>query len=135
MIKVSIEYEGGLRCKATHGPSGVSIQTDAPIDNQGKGALFSPTDLVATALGSCIATVLGIVAERKGWNLTGLRVEVIKEMTPSAPRRIAKLAADVWLPVTLPPADRELVERTACQCPVHHSLRPEIDAPIVFHWP
>ena len=135
MIKVSIEYEGGLRCKATHGPSGVSLQTDAPVDNHGKGELFSPTDLVATALGSCLATVLGILAERKGWDLKGLRVEVVKEMTQSAPRRIARLATEVWLPLALPPADRELVEQTARNCPVHHGLHPDIDAPIVFHWP
>jgi len=135
MIKVSIEYQGGLRCKATHGPSGVIIQTDAPVDNHGKGELFSPTDLVATALGSCIATVLGILADRKGWDLTGLRVEVAKEMSLHPPRRIAKLAADVWMPLALTPADRDVVERTARTCPVHQSLHPEIDALIVFHWP
>ena len=120
---------------ATHGPSGVTLQTDAPVDNHGKGELFSPTDLVAAGLGSCIATVLGIVAERKGWDLNGLRVEVIKEMTQSAPRRIARLATDVWMPQALPPADRDLVERSARTCPVHQSLHPQIDAPIVVHWP
>lgn len=76
MVNISIEYQGGLRCEATHGPSGVKLQTDAPVDSHGKGALFSPTDLVATALSSCIATVLGLVAERKAWDLKGLRVEV-----------------------------------------------------------
>jgi uncharacterized OsmC-like protein len=134
MIKVSIEYEGGLRCKATHGPSGVTLQTDAPVDNHGKGEQFSPSDLVATALGSCIATVLGIVAERKGWDLKGLRVEVSKDMSQGAPRRIARLFTEVWPPLSLSPADRDLAERTARTCPVHSSLHPEIDAPIVFHW-
>lgn len=135
MVKVSVEYQGGLRCEATHGPSGVRLQTDAPVDNHGKGQLFSPTDLVATALGSCIVTVLGIVAEQKAWDLKGLRVEVTKEMTPTPPRRIARLNAEVWLPLALPPADRELVEKTALHCPVHRSLHPDIEAPIVFHWP
>ena len=135
MIKVTIEYLDGLRCKATHGPSGVSIQTDAPVDNHGKGELFSPTDLVATGLGSCISTVIGILAERKGWALKGLRVEVVKEMTQHPPRRIARLAADVWMPLALTPAERDVVERTARTCPVHQSLHPEIEAPIVFHWP
>lgn len=135
MVKVSIEYQGGLRCEATHGPSGVKLQTDAPVDNHGKGELFSPTDLVATALGACMATVLGIVAERKAWDLKGLRVEVSKEMTQTPPRRIAKLSAEVWMPLALAGTERELAEKTALHCPVHRSLHPEIDAPIFFHWP
>jgi uncharacterized OsmC-like protein len=95
VIKVSIEYEGGLRCKATHGPSGVTLQTNAPVGNRGRGEQFSPSDLVTTALGSCIATVLGIVAERKGCDLKGLRVVVSKDMSQSTSRRIVRLFTDV----------------------------------------
>ena len=135
MVKVSITYQGRLRCQAEHGPSGVNLQTDAPVDNHGKGELFSPTDLVATALGACIATMCGLVAEDKGWDLQGLRVEVVKEMSSNAPRRIVRLAAEVWPPRALAPADRALLEQSARTCPVANSLHPAIEVPIVFHWP
>lgn len=87
MVQMKIEYTGDLRCRATHGPSGSQIETDAPADNHGKAERFSPTDLVGAALASCIATTLGIVALRKGWNLRGMRVEVEKDMTTSPPRK------------------------------------------------
>ena len=135
MVKVTVEYLGNLRCKVTHGPSGVAIETDAPGDNQGKGELFSPTDLVGAALGTCIETVVGILARRKGWNVDGMKVEVVKDMSQTGPRRIASLRSDVWMPLSLAPADREAVERAAHTCPVHHSLHPDIDAAITFLWP
>ena len=92
MVKVAIEYSGELHCVATHGPSGRKLETDAPVDNQGKGESFSPTDLVATALGTCMATIMGIYAQRHGIDLRGMKMEVTKEMTQAPPRRrIARL--------------------------------------------
>src|ERR1700743_237867 len=97
-----ITYEGELRTVATHVQSGTEIETDAPTDNQGKGESFSPTDLVATALGSCMATIMGIYARQKEIDLDGMRIEVAKEMTSAPPRRIAKLTSDIWMPEGLP---------------------------------
>lgn len=135
MVSMSITYEGGLRCAAVHGPSSSKIETDAPADNHGRAERFSPTDLVGAALASCIATTLGIVALRKGWQLEGLRVDVKKEMTSSGPRRIARLPVEVHMPVAMPAEGREEVLRIAQTCPVHKSLHPDIEAPIVIHWP
>ncbi|HVY12882.1 MAG TPA: OsmC family protein [Alphaproteobacteria bacterium] len=130
MVKIALEYTGGLHCVATHGPSGRKLETDAPVDNQGRGESFSPTDLVATGLGSCMATLMGIWANRHGVDLTGMRVEVIKEMSKDTPRRIARLATEIWVPV----AKNEALERAALTCPVHHSLHPDIEKPVTFHW-
>lgn len=134
MVKVSINYEGGLRCAATHGPSGKAVVTDAPVDNHGKGESFSPTDLVATALGTCMATIMGIVAERHHIDLKGMKVEVIKEMSTDTPRRIARLATIIDVPLPANHPQRELLERGALTCPVHQSLHPGIDKPLEFRW-
>jgi uncharacterized OsmC-like protein len=134
MVKITGEYRGDLHCVATHGPSGRTLETDAPVDNQGRGEAFSPTDLVATALGTCILTTVGIVARRLGLDLTGARFEVTKEMSTDAPRRLARLATHLWLPLPRS-ADREgALERAAHTCPVHESLAPTVDQPIVIHW-
>jgi putative redox protein len=133
MVEVTINYEGGLRCLSTHGPSGSVIATDAPVDNHGRGEAFSPTDLVAAALGSCMATIMGILAERKGLPLEGTRITVRKEMT-AAPRRIAKLETDIYLPLPADHPDRALVENAALTCPVHRSLLEEIEKPVSFHY-
>ena len=134
MVRMQVEYRGALRCTARHEPSGTVIETDAPVDNCGKGERFSPTDLVGAALASCIATTLGIVAQRKGWNLDGLRVEVAKAMTTEGPRRIARLPVVVHMPAGVPPECREEAERIARTCPVHRSLHPDVDAPIDVKW-
>src|SRR4029077_19095884 len=91
MVQVDVVYQGKLCCKATHEPSGTTILTDAPKDNQGEGKYFSPTDLVGTALGTCMMTIMGIVAQRENIDLTGSTVRVIKEMAAAPARRIAKL--------------------------------------------
>lgn len=132
MVRINLQYQGGLRCSATHQPSGNVIQTDAPVDNNGKGEAFSPTDLVATALGACMATVMGIVAERKGISLDGMNIEVRKHMSEDAPRRIARLELDIHMPVPHDHPERKLLESAARGCPVHHSLHPDIE--MVFHW-
>jgi uncharacterized OsmC-like protein len=132
MVRVSIEYQGALHCQAKHGPSGATLATDAPVDNHGKGEAFSPTDLVATALGACMATIMGIYAAGKGIPLEGMRIEVTKEMTPAPPRRIARLAADIWFPAGLP--RNPALEQAALTCPVHRSLHPDVEKPVNFHW-
>ncbi len=133
MVKISIDYTGKLHCSATHGPSSTTLATDAPLDNQGKGESFSPTDLVATALGTCIATTMAIVAERHGVELSGMTVEVGKEMT-DAPRRIGRLTTAVHVPLPADHPQRELLEKTALGCPVHRSLGAEMERPTEFFW-
>ncbi len=132
MVTIDLNYQGGLRCSATHQPSGNTIQTDAPVDNNGRGEAFSPTDLVATALGACMATVMGIVAERKGISLDGMSVQVRKHMSFDTPRRISKLEADLRMPLPKGHPERKLLEGAALGCPVHHSLHPEIE--VVLNW-
>jgi putative redox protein len=132
MVKVFIEYQGGLHCSARHDPSGATIQTDAPVDNQGKGEAFSPTDLVGAAMGSCMATIMGIYARKCGIALEGMRIEVAKEMTLSGPRKIARLATDIWMPAGL--ARNPALEQAALTCPVHQSLHPDVEKPVNFHW-
>ncbi|MDA8746207.1 OsmC family protein [Rubripirellula amarantea] len=136
-VEIHIAYAGTLRCDATHGPSGMSLHTDAPVDNGGNGASFSPTDLVATALGSCVMTIMGLVAARHELDLTGTKVHVTKEMIASPVRRIGSLRTRVTLPATVDLDDsmRKRLEEAARKCPVHQSLHPDIDAPIDFVYP
>jgi putative redox protein len=134
MVKVKINYEGALRCILEHAKSGKTFYTDAPVDNNGKGESFSPTDLCASALGSCIATIVGMELEKLGVDLNGMRIEVNKEMSADLPRRIARLETEVWLPIELDDDQQWKVEIAAKNCPVHHSLSPEIEKPIIFHW-
>jgi uncharacterized OsmC-like protein len=133
MVQISIEYTGNLHCDAKHGPSGAAIATDAPADNQGKGEAFSPTDLVATALGACIATTMAIVAERHQVELKGMTVQVQKEMA-SNPRRIGRLTTEVRIPLPADHPQRALLEQTALGCPVHRSLGVEMERPTEFFW-
>jgi putative redox protein len=134
MVEIKIVYEGQLRCQATHGPSGTTLNTDAPKDNMGKGESFSPTDLVATALGACIMTTMGIVAQRHNIDLAGATVRVEKHMSTSGIRRIARLPVEIHLPQALPEDDRKRLENAAMTCPVHKSLGAEVEAPVFFRW-
>jgi len=134
MVEIKIAYQGELRCQATHGPSGTTLLTDAPADNQGKAESFSPTDLVAVALGSCMLTIMGIVARRHAWDLTGTTVRVEKHMVTAPVRRIGRLPVEITVPVHLTDEQRQMLERAARTCPVHHSLHPDIEAPVTFHW-
>ena len=135
MVKITGEYQGGLHCSATHGPSGNVLSTDAPRDNQGRGEAFSPTDLVATAFATCVATTMAIAARLHGVELGGFRYEVTKEMSTAAPRRIARLALQIWLPAEAAKLPTDVLERAAHGCPVHRSLAPEVEKVIVFHAP
>lgn len=133
-VPQSVEYIGDLRCEAIHGPSQAKLNTDAPVDNQGKGASFSPTDLIATAAAACMATTMAIVAQRQGVDLTGIEIKITKEMSTEGPRRIARLPAEVWMPIPSTHPQRETLENAARACPVHQSIHPDIEKPITFHW-
>ena len=134
MVTISSHYQGGLRCSSTHGPSGVTLLTDAPVDNHGKGESFSPTDLVATAVANCMMTVMAIAAERHGIDLKGASVTIGKEMSPDAPRRIVGLKSVMTLPLPADHPQRALLEASALSCPVKKSISPEIDASVEFRW-
>lgn len=134
MVKITGEYQGDLHCSARHEPSGGTLVTDAPKDNQGRGEAFSPTDLVATSFGTCIATTMAIVARRHGVELKGLKFSVTKEMSADTPRRIMRLASEFWMPIARSHPQAKLLEGVAQACPVHHSLHPAIERPVTFHW-
>lgn len=132
MTTITSTYLGGLRCSSVHGPSAAVLLTDAPSDNQGKGEAFSPTDLLATALATCILTILGIVAERHGWRLEGSEVRIEKTMTTDGPRRVARLEAWISLPSELELDQRALLRRAGESCPVKLSLEGAV--PMRLHW-
>ena len=134
MVEIKIDYEGQLRCVAEHMPSGNKMMSDAPVDNQGRGESFSPTDMVATALGTCIVTIMGIIAEQREINLKGLRLTVKKEMSSDLPRRIARLEVQIDVPVSENHPDRKALEDAAQTCPVQHSIHPEIEVSIDWRW-
>lgn len=134
MVSIQIEYQGDLHCNAVHGPSQAQLNTDAPTDNQGRGESFSPTDLVATALGTCMLTIMGIQARTLGVNIDGATATVEKEMSSTVPRRIHSLTVKIHVPHALSAEDRQKLERAAQACPVHKSLHPDIHMPIEFVW-
>ncbi len=134
MVEISVRYTGDLHCAATHGPSKTEIATDAPVDNKGRGESFSPTDLVATALASCMATTVGIAAQDHGLDLKGMTVKIGKEMSKDAPRRIVALPSEVHFPLSPDTPQRALLEQVVLNCPVHKSLPPEIERPTKFFW-
>lgn len=134
MVEITATYEGNLRTIATHGPSGVQLTTDAPVDNQGKGESFSPTDLCATALISCMATIMGIKANSLGIDLTGMKLSVAKHMSKDPPRRITALPVEIHAPASVSADHRASLERACRACPVFQSLHPAIDKTLHFHW-
>ena len=133
MVEMSAVYTGQKHCKITHGPSQAIIETDAPKDNHGLGEAFSPTDLMAASLCVCMLTVMGIQADQKGWNMTGSKVRIIKEMAAN-PRRIGKLVAHLEIPRHLNEEARNHLEKTASSCPVKYSLHPDIVLDIQFNY-
>ncbi len=135
MVEITGRYVGDLRMEATHGPSGATLVTDAPADNAGLGRAFSPTDLVATALGTCIVTTMAIVAARHGIPFAGAEFSVTKEMVNDPSRRIGRLPTTIRMPAGLDSRQRALLERAAATCPVHRTLRADTDAPIAFEYP
>ena len=134
MVEIHVRYQGDLRCESRHGPSGSTLVSDAPVDNCGKGESFSPTDLVATALGSCMLTIMGIFAKNKGIDIEGATAVVQKEMTAELPRMISRLLTVIEVPLPEDHPDREGLKRAALGCPVHRSLHPDVEKPVEFRW-
>ena len=134
MVKMKIEYEGQLHCRLIHGPSSNVIATDAPRDNNGKGEAFSPTDLVAAALGACMMTVMGIQAARHGVSIEGSTVDVEKEMVADPLRRIGNINVSLRMAKGIPTEKRGMLEAAAHSCPVHKSIHPDVKIPIEFIW-
>lgn len=134
MVQVNIAYQGELRCEAVHQPSGTVIQTDAPKDNHGKGESFSPTDLLATALGACMMTLMGIAARNLQLDLSGSTVVVNKEMVAQPTRRVGALHVVITVPVPASEEQKQKLMAAAMTCPVHQSLHPDIKIPVDFRW-
>jgi putative redox protein len=134
MVEIEVAYEGDLHTACTHGPSGRGLETDAPVDNQGRGESFSPTDLLATALGTCMMTVMGIAARREGWKLEGARARVEKHMVADPVRRVGKLVLEFAMPGGIDTEARPVLEEAARTCPVKQSVHPEIEIDLRFDW-
>lgn len=130
-----ITYEGNLRTVATHLQSGTVIETDAPTDNQGKGERFSPSDLVATALGNCMLTIMGIKARDLNVDLEGTKIDITKIMV-SNPRRIGEIKVVINFPENLQTDEKQrtILERAAMTCPVFESLHPDLKKDVEFCW-
>ena len=130
---MTVKYEGEKHCEVVHGPSNSKIGTDAPKDNNGKGALFSPTDLMGAALGSCILTTMAILGEKEGIDVQGSHCTVGKEMVAD-PRRIGTLEVHLHLPKRASAEQRTKLEGWAKNCPVSKSLHPDLKIPIQFKY-
>ncbi|MFV0237076.1 MAG: OsmC family protein [Flavobacteriales bacterium] len=135
MITSEVKYLGGLRTTAVHVKSNNEIITDAPIDNYGKGEAFSPTDLIATGLGSCMITLMGIKADNLGINLEGTKAEVIKRMSVDDPRRIKEIRVTLIMNQNFDDKTKVILEKIALTCPVAKSLHPELKQTVEFLYP
>ena len=133
MITSNVIYKGALRTASIHLRSGNEIITDAPVDNNGKGEAFSPTDTVATALASCMLTIMGVKANANEINIEGASADVTKTMGVN-PRRITKIEVVFTLPFTFDDAAKTILERAALTCPVYFSVHPDIEKEITFNW-
>jgi putative redox protein len=131
---MEVEYLGSLRTQGTHLKSGIKIITDAPIDNNGKGEAFSPTDLTCFSLASCIITTMAIQAAKNGWNIQGIHAAVEKVMSATPPRKIAGIRITLTFPVVAPKdtAIRSVLEKIAETCPVALSLHPDLKQEVEF---
>ena len=134
MVEMTLVYEGGLHTTETHGPSGAELATDAPVDNQGKGESFSPTDLLGTALASCMLTTMAIVGDREGWKIDGARARVEKHMELEPRRRVGRLVVALSMPPGLPEAARAKLDETARGCPVALSIHPDLAVDLSIDW-
>ena len=132
MVRIEATYDGNLRCTATHGPSGTQLITDAPVDNKGKGESFSPTDLLATSMLTCIMTIVAIRADSRGLDVLGMSGSVEKTMSAN-PRRISKLEVIVNLPQNLGMEDRAWLITEGCNCPVCVSVSESMEVDVTFH--
>lgn len=133
MVEITITYNGELRSTASHGPSGTVLVADAPVDNHGKGESFSPTDLLATALGTCMLTYVGITGKAHGWPVEGTRLIVKKEMIADPLRRVNRLVVDIYLPPGFKEEHIAVITNAVITCPVKLSISERIHVPITFH--
>ena len=133
-VEIHVECLGQLKTRAVHGPSGTELVTAAPKDNEGDGSSFSPTDLCATSLATCYATVMAIAARKHGIELDGTRVHVVKHMTAEPPRRIARLDLTMTVREGVPTELRERLEAAARGCPVARSIHPDVDVRLDVRW-
>ncbi len=134
MTTIQTKYLGGLRTEAKHIRSGNVLITDAPIDNQGKGEAFSPTDLLAASFGSCMLTIMGIAANAHGFNIDGTQVNITKIMADN-PRRVGEIIVEL----TFPKSDytdkaKAFIENAARTCPVAKSLHPDVKQTVLFNY-
>ena len=134
MGKIRVSYTGAFHTECRHEESRALIETDAPKDNEGKGEAFSPTDLFAASLGSCMLTIMAIAARKMGLEIKGSNADVEKIMVSSPKRRIGKLIVRIRCPFSFDQPVREKLESAALQCPVHESLHPDIKQEIEFVW-
>jgi putative redox protein len=135
MVEINLTYTGDLHCKAEHGPSNTIIYTDAPKDNQGKGEFFSPTDLLATSLGTCYLTIMAIAAKNHNVNMDGAAAHVEKHMSAEVPRKVAKIVVKIDLPEGIPHNKRQLLENASRNCPSSKSIHPDIEVDLSYNYP
>jgi putative redox protein len=133
-VEISGKYLGDLKVELVHGPSGAVMKTAAPVDNQGDGSSFSPTDLAAASLAACMLTLIAIAARREEIDLDGLSFRLEKHMVAD-PRRIGSIPVTIQMPAGLTPDQRKKLENAALTCPVHKSLAPEVERPVRFEYP
>lgn len=134
MAEIGVTYHGNLHCTVTGGPAAAMLTTDGPADLGGRAESFSPTDLVAAALGTCILSTMAIVARRQNVDLAGAKATVSKEMAGPPDRRIGRLAVTIHVPAGVPPEHRQRIENAARHCPVHHSLRADVETVVAVVW-
>ncbi len=134
MATIATVYQGTLRTAATHIQSGTQILTDAPVDNQGKGEAFSPTDLLAASLGSCMLTIMGIAAKEHQINIENTDCTITKIMAAEPPRRVGEIVVELKFPETYTDKQQKILERAALTCPVYLSLHPDIQKTVNFGW-
>ena len=134
MAAIEIKYLGELRTEVTHSQIGSKLITDAPVDKEGKGESFSPTDLLAASFGCCLSTLMGRVAKTHGFNVDGMQVNIAKVIGMN-PRRVEELITEIILPHNNYSAkERKIIELAYKECPVHNSLNPEMKKSMTFHY-
>ena len=134
MSKIKCTYLGNLNCEAEHLQSGNLIRTDAPLDHCGKGENFSPTDLLATSLGSCLLTIMAIKARSNGWELENISLDIEKRMTKNKERKIEQLIIDIYVPEELPKEKLNFIQNASKDCPVTRNLSESLDLQVKWHF-
>ena len=132
-MTTTVHYPGNLRTESTHVKSGTTVLSDAPVDNNGKGETFSPTDLMSNALAQCTLTIMGIKANENGWNIDGSKAEMVKIMG-SDPRRVSEIQIKFLMKGSLDQKSKTILERAGRACPVSKSLHPDLVQNLIFEW-